>query len=62
MTTYTWIYTLSENTDNALLEALEADFSAFLNQWQTHGTPVQGSIEIKHARFVIVQADPECCH
>ena len=55
MTTYTWIYTLAENIDQ---KALEADFAAFLNQWQTHGTPVKGTIAVKYDRFVIVQADP----
>lgn len=58
MTTYTWIYTLADPVENNVQEALEAHFSAFLSQWKTHGTPVQGRIENKYGRFVIVQADP----
>ena len=58
MTRYTWIYTLHADADSALADALQADFDLFLNQWKTHGTPVKGSIQVHHHRFIIVQADP----
>ncbi|MFK7972121.1 MAG: hypothetical protein AB8F95_17260 [Bacteroidia bacterium] len=58
MTTHTWIYTLADTINNDQNEALKANFAAFLSQWKTHGTPVEGSISIQYDRFVIVQADP----
>ncbi len=58
MTKYTWFYSFAQALSVDQIIALEADFEAFLSQWKTHGTPVQGMIQIRYARFVIIQADP----
>lgn len=58
MTKYTWFYSFAETLTAEQMATLEAKFQAFLSQWKTHGTPVNASIEIRYARFVIIQADP----
>ena len=58
MQSYTWFFSL-ENALTAEQEAqLQADFKQFTDQWQSHGTPVDGLIRIRYNRFVIVQANP----
>ncbi|MEO1450937.1 MAG: hypothetical protein AAFV07_15515 [Bacteroidota bacterium] len=58
MQRYTWFFTLTEALNPATEQALTADFGRFAAQWQSHGTPVDGLIRIKHSRFVIAQANP----
>lgn len=58
MQRYTWFFTLADTLDAAAEAALEADFGRFAAQWQSHGTPVDGLIRIRHGRFVIAQANP----
>ena len=58
MQQYTWFYSLSQMLTPEQEVALRADFDRFLEQWKTHGTPVDGLIQIKHGRFVIIQSNP----
>lgn len=58
MTKYTWFYSFGQSLTDEQISALEADFQAFLDQWKTHGAPVNANIQIRYARFVIIQADP----
>lgn len=58
MQKYTWFFTLKEALSPAEAEQLNADFLTFLNQWKSHGTPVDGLITLKYNQFVIIQADP----
>lgn len=59
MQQFTWFFSLKEPLSPEMKEALSGSFAAFLNQWKSHGTPVDGMIDIRHDQFVIVQADPE---
>ena len=58
MQAYTWFYSLATTLTDSQEAALLADFSAFTRQWQSHGTPVEGLIQVKYKRFVIAQANP----
>lgn len=58
MQSYTWIYSLKNSLEADTLSALQQNFDAFTDQWKTHGKPVDGLIQTRHNRFVIVQADP----
>ncbi|RMG74683.1 MAG: hypothetical protein D6722_02145 [Bacteroidetes bacterium] len=58
MQQYTWFFTLPAPLTADQSEALSRDFAAFTAQWKSHGTPVEGLIEIRHHRFIIAQADP----
>lgn len=59
MTQRTWIYSLPEAVTDAQRSALTQAFSHFLAEWKTHGAPVQGTIDLRHDRFVIVQSAPD---
>lgn len=58
MQAYTWIYSLEHEISAETLSALQAAFDAFLRQWKSHGVPVDGMIQLRHHRFVIIQSDP----
>ena len=58
MQKYTWFFSLKESLTTEAEAKLAQTFEEFLAQWKSHGTPVNGNIEIKYSRFVIVQADP----
>ncbi|MEM7371738.1 MAG: hypothetical protein AAF587_24190 [Bacteroidota bacterium] len=58
MQAYTWFYSLATPLTASEEAALTADFAAFTQQWQSHGTPVNGLIQVKYKRFVIAQANP----
>ena len=58
MQQYTWFYSLKSTLSPETKQALEVDFAQFLNQWKTHGTPVDGLINLQHDRFIIIQSDP----
>lgn len=59
MQQYTWFYTLAAPLAVEVEQALRTDFHAFLSQWNSHGTPVAGTIAIVHQQFVVVQAAPD---
>ncbi len=58
MQQYTWFFSLSQTLSSEQETALKADFDRFVSQWNTHGSPVDGLIQIRHARFVIIQSNP----
>ena len=58
MQTYTWIYSLVREIPDEQLTVLIRDFEEFLNQWKSHGVPVDGMIQIKRRQFVIIQSNP----
>jgi hypothetical protein len=58
MQAYTWFFSLSTPLSAEQEVALQADFANFANQWKSHGTPVEGLIQVKHKRFVIAQSNP----
>ncbi|MEL6671480.1 MAG: hypothetical protein AAFR61_04785 [Bacteroidota bacterium] len=59
MQSYTWFYSLKETLSPEVESQLEQDFDHFLAQWKSHGTPVDGLIQISYHRFVIIQSDPQ---
>jgi hypothetical protein len=59
MQQYTWIYSLGQPLDAAAESRLRAGLEAFIQRWKTHGDPVRGAFDVRHGRFVIVQADPQ---
>lgn len=58
MQSYTWFFSLASPLTDAQEAALLRDFQAFTAQWESHGTPVTGLIQVKYKRFVIAQASP----
>lgn len=58
MQSYTWFYSLPNSLTESQEQALKVDFETFLHQWKSHGTPVEGMIQLKHRQFVIIQSNP----
>lgn len=55
---HVWIFQLGSEPSAAVTAQLLADLNAFVAVWKAHGTPVPGSVDIRHGRFVIIQAEP----
>ncbi|MDX2250040.1 MAG: hypothetical protein SF052_24870 [Bacteroidia bacterium] len=58
MQQYTWFFALGQPLSSEKKKAVQHSFEQFLSQWKTHGTPVDGLVDLRYDRFVIVQADP----
>ena len=58
MQKYTWIFSLQDRLTPEAKEQLQKVLYLFTSQWKSHGTPVEGLIQIKRDQFVIAQADP----
>ncbi|MEL6132300.1 MAG: hypothetical protein AAFR59_02930 [Bacteroidota bacterium] len=58
MQQYTWIFSLRAPLNPDAKAELQKDLDTFTGQWKSHGTPVEGLIQVKRDQFIIVQADP----
>lgn len=58
MQSYTWIYSLETEVSDTHASQLRIDFDKFVQQWKSHGTPVDGLIRLFYNRFVVIQSDP----
>lgn len=58
MQQYTWFFSLQKPLSSEKKKEVQHSFAHFLSQWKTHGTPVEGMVDLKYDQFVIVQADP----
>lgn len=56
MQSHTWIFSLAAPISADNRSSLMSAFDVFQAQWQSHGTPVNGLIQVKHDRFVVIQA------
>ena len=54
---HTWIFQLSQPFTAAQQPELSAALTAFLQRWKAHGHPVKGAAELRHGRFIILQAE-----
>lgn len=55
---HTWVYQLKSALTEAQKSAISNGLTELVQDWKAHGTPVPGRFEIRHDRFVIVQAEP----
>ena len=59
-----WIYQSSKEFSPDQLKTFSELKSVFLQQWESHGNPVQGNIEVLHNRFIVIlidEADEKSC-
>jgi len=59
-----WIYQSSKEFTPAQLQVFEDLKNIFLQQWESHGSPVKGGIKVLHNRFIVVfidEADEKSC-
>lgn len=53
----TWFYSLLAPLTTKQVADLQARFDGFTNNWKSHGTPVNGKINIQYNQFVVAQSD-----
>jgi hypothetical protein len=52
-----WIYSAAVAFTAEQISVISKISTAFLNQWESHGSPVRGGVEILYNQFVVVIAD-----
>jgi hypothetical protein len=52
-----WIYTSDRPLTENQLSIIKDLSGTFLNQWESHGAPVRGGIEVLYDHFLVVIAD-----
>ena len=57
-----WIYQSSRKFTEDELQEIENELTIFLNDWSSHGTPLQSSFCIKYNRFIIIAVDQDIQH
>ena len=55
---HTWIFQLAEDIPADQQAPLQASLVRLTADWKAHGAPVPGEADIRHDRFVVVQAEP----
>jgi hypothetical protein len=56
---HVWIFQLGTAPAQAARAQLLQELDAFIAVWKAHGSPVPGTAELRHDRFIIVQAEPD---
>lgn len=54
-----WIYQSNRKFSEEEVQAIETDLAAFLSSWESHGTGLAASYQIKYQRFIILAVDQE---
>ncbi|GAB3268663.1 hypothetical protein GCM10027347_38230 [Larkinella harenae] len=52
-----WVYQAARPLTNAEVAAIETDLQPAVESWAAHGTPLLGSAQLLHNRFLIVAVD-----
>jgi hypothetical protein len=52
-----WIFQSANKLTPSQQDSIRKSIDAFLEKWNAHGTPVPGTGEIKHDRFILLQAE-----
>ncbi|HBH07556.1 MAG TPA: ABC transporter ATPase [Flavobacteriales bacterium] len=54
-----WIYTASRKLNTDEVNWIEKKGLEFTDSWQTHGKPLEATIEVVYNRFIVVAVDDE---
>ncbi len=57
MMQHTWIFQLEKAFTAEQQAQLDTNLREFLQRWKSHGHPVHGAAELRHQRFIILQAE-----
>lgn len=55
---HNWIFQLKASATEEQQSQIQGHLDALMASWKAHGTPVPGQAEIRHDRFIVVQATP----
>ncbi len=59
-----WVYQSNKEITNDQTKSFEELKNVFIQQWESHGNPVKGKIELLHSRFIVIlidEADERSC-
>lgn len=54
----TWIFQLENPLDAGRVEGVKNAVNQFLAEWNAHGTPVPGKVDLPYNRFITIEAQP----
>lgn len=54
----TWCYTSNKPFTSSQINTIKQLSQTFLDQWESHGKKVKGSIQIVNSQFIVIMADP----
>ena len=54
-----WIYQSNRKFSDAEFASIEEDVKVFLDRWETHGTSLESSYQMKYNRFIILAVNQE---
>lgn len=54
-----WIYQSNRKFSEEEVEAIETDLNLFLDSWESHGTGLESSYQIKYQRFIIIAVNQD---
>jgi hypothetical protein len=54
-----WIYQSNRKFTEDEVQAIETDLKGFLETWESHGTGLESSYQLKYQRFIIIAVNQE---
>jgi chemotaxis regulatin CheY-phosphate phosphatase CheZ len=54
-----WIYQSNRKFSEDEVQAIETDLHLFLDSWESHGTGLESSYQIKYQRFIIIAVNQD---
>lgn len=57
MMQHTWVFQFDNELNAEEIAIVEQKSQTFLTEWKAHGTPVPGKAQVKHQRFLILEAE-----
>jgi hypothetical protein len=54
-----WIYQSNRKFSEEEVQAIETDLQAFLDNWESHGTGLESSFQLKYQRFIVIAVNQE---
>jgi hypothetical protein len=54
-----WIYQSNRKFSEEEVQAIETDLNLFLDSWESHGTGLESSYQIKYQRFIIIAVNQD---
>jgi len=54
-----WIYQSNRKFSEEEVQAIETDLNLFLDSWESHGTGLESSYQIKYQRFIVIAVNQD---
>lgn len=54
-----WVYQANQMITEEIADKIQSFAEDFLNDWESHGKPIMGSVEVKHDLFLVIAASSD---